>query len=407
MPSFYYKAVNLQGETFEGEMVADKQSMVVARLQEKSLMPIQIELLSAKQQKKISQAKTGKVKTKVKFDDVVQFTQQLATLLNAGLPLDRCLQTLVDLADKPEVVILLQQIQEEVRGGASLAVAVESHRAVFGRFYVNMIKAGEAGIAMDQVLSSLAEFLERSKELKETVKSALIYPMVLLTVAGLSVILLLTFVVPQFTQMFEDAGQALPIPTQIVIAMGEGLQQYWWLLLWIIVGIAYYFKQQFANPKSRYFWDKQLLQLPLVGDLMAKIEVARFSRTLGTLLSNGVPLLTGLAIIKEIIGNLVLAESIAQVTRSVKEGKGLTRPLAQVKVFPKFALQMLSVGEETGHLDAMLIKVADVYDQEVKLSVQRLLALLEPALILGLGITIAGIIFSILLAILSVNELAI
>lgn len=405
MPVFYYKAVNTKGEVVEGEMTAQDQAAVIVRLQGQGFTPIRADELTSGQAKRTKgQKRTGK--NRIHQEEVGAFTEQLATLLNAGLPLDRALETLIDLAAREEVATILSNIRDEVRGGESLATAMDGQKGVFTRFYINMIRAGEAGSAMNQVLLRLSQFMKSSRELRETVKSALIYPTILIGVAGMSVVILLAFVVPQFTAMFEDAGQALPFATQVVIALGDGVRDYWWAIAGVIIGIVSFFKNQFANPTTRRFWDRKMLKIGLVGDLITKFEVARFARTLGTLLENGVPLLTAMAIIKETIGNIVLVEAVAKVTGEVKEGKGLSEPLLATGVFPKMAVQMVRIGEETGAIDEMLMKVADVYDDEVKRSVQRMLALLEPILILGLGLVISGIIFSILLAILSVNELA-
>jgi general secretion pathway protein F len=251
----------------------------------------------------------------------------------------------------------------------------------------------------------LTEFMERSKELKETVKSAMIYPVILVMVAVLSVVVLLMFVVPQFSQMFEESGKALPLPTQIVIAAGDFFRNYWWALL--LGGyLAYWIMgRQMANPASRYRWDERFLGLPLVGGLLARIEVARFSRTLGTLLANGVSLLSALSIVKETLTNSFMAERLDDVIAQLREGKGLGKPLLETGVFPGLAVHMVMVGEETGRLQEMLFQVADVFDREVQRTVKRMLALMEPVLILGLGLIIGSIIMSILVAILSVNDL--
>lgn len=412
MPTFYYKAVNASGEVQEGELSVANQQLILARLQKQGLTPIRIDELSAQKQKEKQQQKikttSKKIKKKaIKPDDIRVFTDDLSTLLNAGMPLDRAFDILIDLAENAQMQTVLTNIRDNVMGGSSLAEAMEAEKGVFSRFYLNMIRAGEAGSAIDKVLVRLTEFLERSAELKETVKSALIYPIILLSVAGLSVIILLTFVVPQFSQMFEDAGKALPLPTQIVIGMGAFFQEYWWAVAFAIIGIIYFFKKQFANPETKRFWDAKLLKFSLVGDLITKIEVARFTRTLGTLLENGVPLLSALSIMKDTMSNLVMADSIGRVTQSLKEGRSLTEPLQAEGYFPKMAVQMVRVGEETGQLTEMLVKVANIYDKEVRNAVQRMLSLLEPILILGLGVVIAGIIFSILIAILSVNDLTV
>jgi len=332
-------------------------------------------------------------------------TQQLANLLHAGMPLDRALTILIGVSEDAQSKILLERVQEKVRGGSTLADALEV-QGTFSRFYLNMIRAGEAGGALEVVLKRLTDFLERSQALRETVTSALIYPIILLTVSALSVIILLTFVVPQFQRLFADAGKALPLATQIVIAVGDGFRHYWWVGAIVIMLIVAMLRQQWSQPESRARWDRWLLRLPLFGDLIAKVETARLSRTLGTLLGNGVSLLNALNIVRETLSNQVLATALGEVAEHVKTGRGLADPLLESGDFPKLAVQMIRVGEETGQLQEMLLQVADTYDGEVQTAVKRMLTLLEPALILGLGVIVAGIIMSILVAILSLNDLA-
>lgn len=411
MAKFHYKAITSEGKTIEGELEGRNQDAVIARLQELGQIPLQIE----EQQGSRSGAVSGKKRpasklfhsTKITQKDISIFTQELATLLNAGLPLDRAFTILIELTEEQKVRDLLSRIQEEVRGGLSFGAALEKQEGVFSRFYINMIKAGELGGAMEAVMERLADFMERSRALREQVLSALIYPMILLVVAGASIVLLLTFVVPQFASLFEDAGKALPISTQIVMGLGNAFSHYWWVLILAIGGLVWIMKRQWADPVSRLRWDARLLGWPLVGDLIAKVEMARFSRTLGTLLGNGVALLTALSIIKETLSNRVLVNGIQAVTESLKEGHSLAEPLLKNEQFPRLAVHMIRVGEETGQLETMLMKVADIYDREVGITVQRLLALLEPLMIVGLGLTIAGIIMSILVAIMSVNDLAV
>lgn len=405
MPLFRYKAVSPIGATQEGEMEGSAQTVVVERLQAIGLIPISVEETSAK----ASGAQSGWSlfrKNRISQEDVAVFTQEIATLLKAGLPLDRCLEILVGLSASEPVRQMMNQIREEVRGGAALSKAMESQQGVFSRFYLNMIRAGEAGGALDVVLQRLTEFMERSRELKETVKSALMYPAILVGVAVLSVVILLMWVVPQFSQMFEESGKALPLPTQIVIGAGDAVRGYWWAMVLGGIGVYSWFARQMREPASRYKWDKRLLGLPLVGDLVGKLEVARFSRTLGTLIGNGVSLLTALSIVKDTLSNTVMSEGLGIVATQLKEGKGLGKPLMDTGLFPKLAVHLVMVGEETGKLQDMLIRVADIYDREVHSTVKRMLALMEPVLILGLGLVIGGIIMSILVAILSVNDLA-
>jgi general secretion pathway protein F len=327
--------------------------------------------------------------------------------LQAGLPLDRALTVLLELTGtEPELNTLIGRVLESVKGGAQLSDALGQYSEVFSRFYLNLIRAGEAGGALETVLERLTDYLERSRELKETVSTAMIYPIILVTMAAGSLLLLLTFVVPQFTEMFESAGKELPVPTRIVVGVAEGLQQYWWVLIVLVVALVSYIRQQAADPVRRQFWDEQFLKIPLVGDLILKFEVASFSRTLATLLTNGVSMLAAMAIVRETLANRVVADKVGLATESLKRGGGLSAPLIEANIFPTLALQMIKLGEESGHLAEMLDRVATTYDKEIKTAIQRLLALLEPILIVGLGILIAGIIISILMAILSVNDLA-
>lgn len=387
-------------------MEARGQAAVIDRLQTMGYIPIRAEEANAARVDGRSTRRLLFRSGRVTQSQVAILTQELATLLRARLPLDRALEILIELSPDARVKQLVTRIREKVHDGATLSAAMEAQKGVFNRLYLNMVRAGEAGGAVDVVLTRLAEYMERARELRDTVTSALVYPAILLGVAGLSVIILLIFVVPQFQQLFEDAGQALPFATQVVVALGDGLRGYWWLMLAVLVTVAHYFRKQFSQPSSRYRWDHRLLKVPLIGELITKLEVARFSRTLGTLMVNGVPLLTALAIVRETLTNQVLAQSMGNVSESLKQGRGLAQPLMEVSDFPRLAVHMIRVGEETGHLEEMLIQVADVYDREVRATIKRVLALLEPALILGLGVVIAAIIMSILVAILSVNELA-
>ncbi len=402
MVQFRYKAATNAGEISEGELEARDESAALARLQALGLIPIRI----------VPDATTSGSSTvslfsrkRITQDQVGILTSELATLLRSGLPLDRALEILIGLSPNPRLQALLARIRDEVRGGAALSKTMEAHPAVFSRFYVGMIRAGEAGGALGTVLARIAEFMERSRELKETVTSALIYPTILVLASVTSVLLLLVFVVPQFSQMFEQSGKALPLATEIVIQTGNLLRQYWWVLPPGTFLIWRYFAWQMARPASKAVWDARFLHLPLAGDLLTKIEVARLARTLGTLLNNGIPLLPALAVVKDTVGNSVIAQGLETARGQLQAGQGLSKPLLAQGIFPPLAVHMIGVGEETGQLHEMLVRIADVYDREVSLAVKRLLALLEPVLILGLGLIIGGIIISILLAILKVNSL--
>ena len=405
MALFEYKAVNVGGEVSEGELEAADEASLVRQLQADGLIPVRVS--PVKGGLKLSLKPARKSGAQISQKQITLLTRELASLLESGLTLDRSLQILLDLTNEPPLHHLLSSLQDKMRGGATFSTALEEQGNLFSRLYINMVRAGEAGGAMQAVMQRLADYLDRSAELRESIKSALIYPLILVAVAGLSVALLLVFVVPQFAQMFEDMGKALPLPTQIVIGAGNLLSGYWWLLLGLGYGGYRLFRWRLRQPEVRQAWDRRLLAMPLAGELIIKVETARFSRTLSTLVENGVSLLKALSLVKDVISNRIIAEAVEAAADQLSHGKSLSEPLLEQGVFPRLALQMMRVGEESGQLETMLGKVADMYDQEVRATVQRMLALLEPLLIVGLGVVVAGIIMSILVAIMSVNQLAI
>jgi len=411
MPTYRYKAVNPSGDVATGELDAANESEIVERLRDQGLLPMQVARATGAAAGPAG-GRPGPAPRQrwfaskgVNRDQLLALTRELATLLRAGLPLDRALEILIGLAAAPPAASLLQQIRDDVRGGKALSQALDARRDVFSRFYINIVRAGEAGGALGVVLTRLADTMERNKDLRESVKSALIYPCILIGVAVLSVMVLLVWVVPQFEQTFAQAGKALPLPTMVVIVLGTGLRHWWWALAAFAMLLLWWIRRKLAQPAARMRWDARLLRMPLVGDLVTKVDVARFARTLATLLGNGVTLLSGLAIVKETIGNGVLAGALDGVIVRLREGKGFGRPLAETGLYPRLAVQMILVGEESGRLEEMLIRVADVYDREVQLAVKRFLAILEPALILSLAVLIGGIVFSILLGVMGMSEL--
>jgi general secretion pathway protein F len=343
--------------------------------------------------------------SKVTRDQVLALTRELATLLRAGLTLDRALEILIGLAPTPPVATLLQGVRDDVRGGKALSQALDARREIFSRFYVNIVRAGEAGGALGEVLQRLADTMERNKELRESVKSALIYPSLLVLVAVVSVAILLVFVVPQFEATFAQAGKALPIPTLVVVLIGKFMRAWWWAVLVFGFLFVLWYRRRGRLPQVRRLRDARRLRLPLAGDLVAKLETARFARTLATLLGNGVTLLSGLAIVKETMTNTVMADALDGVIAKLREGKGFGKPLAETGLYPRLATQMILVGEESGRLEEMLGRVADVYDREVQAAIKRFLAVLEPALILSLAVLIGGIVFSILMGVMGMSEL--
>jgi len=413
MPIFRYKAVNAAGAVATGELDAANESEIVERLRDQGMLPMQVaQAAGAGTAAGASGAAADPgprgrwfASKTVTRDQLLSMTRELATLLQAGLPLDRALEILISLATSPPPMVLLQQIRDDVRGGKSLSQALDTRRDVFSRFYINIVRAGEAGGALGVVLTRLADTMERNKELRESVKSALIYPCILIGVAVLSVMVLLIWVVPQFEQTFAQAGKALPLATQVVIFLGTGLRYWWWAIAAFLIALVWFVRRMLADPAVRLRFDARMLRLPLIGDLMTKVDVARFARTLATLLGNGVTLLSGLSIVRETVGNGVLAGALDGVIVRLREGKGFGRPLGETGVYPRLAVQMILVGEESGRLEEMLVRVADVYDREVQMAVKRFLAVLEPALILSLAVFVGGIVFSILLGVMGMSEL--
>ena len=410
MPLYRYKAVAPGGAVSMGELDAANEGEILDRLRDQGLMPMQVVPASAGA---VAAPARGEARAPRRLfaqkrftkDQLMAFTRELATLLRAGLPLDRALETLIGLTSTPFAASFLQGIRDEVRGGKAMSQALDARREVFDRFYVNIVRAGEAGGALATVLTRLADTMERNKDLRETVKSALIYPIILIGVAVSSVMILLIYVVPQFQQTFSQAGKALPLPTEVVIFVGTFLKKWWWAMIAFVALVVLWARRKLGEPRFRRRFDARVLNLPVLGDLLVKIEVARFSRTLATLLGNGVTLLSALSIVKETLGNVVLSASLDGVIARLREGKGFGRPLLDTGLWPKLATQMILVGEESGRLEEMLGRVADVYDREVQVSVKRFLAILEPAMILGLAVLIGGIVFSILLGVMGMSEL--
>ena len=404
MPLFKYKAINSSGETEENIRDAADELALISALQSEGYIPINV---SAATSRSFLGLSLGGKQNKLSQKDIGFFTDELATLLESGLPLDKSLTVLIDLTDDNERLSkLISKVLEKVKGGSSLADALEKQTGIFSKFYLNMLRAGEAGGNLGEVLVRLSEYLERSRELKETVSTALIYPAILLVMSLASLFVMLLFVVPQFTEMFASAGKELPVSTQIVVGLANWLKNYWWVLIGGVLFATSYMKFQMADPVRKKKWDGIFLKLPMAGTIILHKETANISRTLGTLLGNGVSIISAMVIVRETVDNLVMADAIQETEEQLKQGKHMYDALHNKGIFPKMAMQMIKMGEETGRLEEMLLRVATMYDKQLRVSIARLLALLEPALIITLGLMIAGIIVSILLAILSVNDLA-
>ncbi len=404
MATFQCKFIR-DGEVVEETREAENDSLLIIALQNEGVIPLKVHESKDNFISFLFPSAAGGLKISQK--DIGIFTRELSTLLSAGLPLDRSLSVLIDLTENGSPIHqMTNSLLEKVKGGAPLSEALDAQGKVFSRFYLNMIRAGEAGGSLENVLDRLADYLEQSKELRDTVSTAMIYPMILIVISFASVFLLLTFVVPQFTEMFENSGKELPLPTQVVVGLAEILKTYWWAFLAGFLLLVALVKYQLSDSKQRRFWDYRFLNIPLVGDLIVKLQVASFSRTLETLLGNGVTLLSALSIARETLTNTAIADTVEKAANSLKQGGSMSEVLIESGQFPKMALQMIKLGEETGRLQEMLEKVSTTYDKEIKTAIHRMLAILEPALIVILGIVIAAIIISILMAILSVNDLA-
>lgn len=411
MAQFRYRAVGASGELVHGEMEAASQATVVERLRGQGHLPLAADELAAgvgpRRRLTLMQWLRRPILGQVRVTrrEVAMMTRELATLLEAGLTLDQALKLLIELTAGEPLEGLLADLLERIQGGSSLADALAQHAKLFPRVYVSMVRAGETGGALREVLGRLARYLDEAEALREQVKSALVYPVLLLILAAVSIVILLTVVLPQFTPLFENAGAQLPWLTRAVMLVGDGVQRWWWLLLLGGVGVTWLARRQLRRPARRAQVDRWLLRVPLLGELLAKIDTARFARALGTLLANGVPPLAALAIVQDALGNSTLRRALGEAATAMKDGGGLAAPLGRAGVFPKLAVHLLAVGEESGQLDPMLLKIAEVFDRDVQSTIERLMALLVPALTIVLGAIVAVIITSVMMAILSAYDL--
>lgn len=395
MAVFSYVATTMDGTMVEGVIEAPAQEVAIDRLKNAGVIPIKVVAPRQSFRKKFT-LRSSKA-------DLLTFTTELSVLLNAGLPLDRSLNVVSETSENKEMKGIVQSILRSIREGSSFSESLKKHPRVFPTLYVNMIKAGEASGVLATVLDKLNEFLESTKELKDNVISAMIYPAVLGLTGGFSIIILLTFVLPKFTTIFAEIGGSLPVTTQILLALSNGLRTYWWIALSVVI-VSFVALRAYARSEAgRYKWD--VVKLKLMEDVVRKLETARFCRTLGTLLKSGVSVLAALHNSKDVISNQVIASRIDAVLKGVKEGKGVAGPLSEAKVLPPLALSMMRVGEETGQLDTMLIKVANAYEKSLREAVKRFMGILEPAIILGMGLVIGFIVVSMLVAVFSITDL--
>ena len=407
MAKFAYKALNKDGKETFGIIEADTQALAINNVRSIGLYPTQIREARKSDEKRARREKGGPSEFYIgglKSKQIMLMTRQLATLIDAGLPLLRSLNVLIAQQKPCKLKDVLREISSDIQSGSTFAEGLSKHPKGFDRLYVNMVRAGEVGGMLEVVLNRLAVFMERRQALKRKVRGALIYPIAVVVIATGIVSFLLVKVVPVFADVFKDFGGNLPAPTQFLMDAGDFMQYNWWLLLVILSCIIITMKVLSKSKNFKRVWDRVILKIPLVGDMVTKVAVARFARTLGTLITSGVPILQALKITRDTIGNEVIQNAVQKVHDAIKEGDTIAAPLDESKVFPAMVVNMIDVGEETGNLDAMLMKVADIYDSEVEAAVEGMLSLLEPVIIIVLGGIIGFIVISLYLPIFSLGD---
>jgi type IV pilus assembly protein PilC len=392
MPTFEYTARSQTGQIQKGQLDVSTKDDVSAYLRKNRLI-----LVSVREAPK--QIKFSMGGPKVKTRDIVIFTRQFATMINAGLPLVQSLNILASQTENKTLADVTKTVVYDVESGNTLADAFSKHPKAFSSLYVNMVAAGEAGGILDTILLRLATFLEKNDALVRKVKGAMIYPGVIISVAAIAICILLVFVIPTFQSMFSSAGLELPLPTRVVIGMSDFLIGYWWAILAVVGAGVFGLKSYYATAAGRLQIDTMMLKAPVLGDVIRKSAVSRFTRTLGTLVSSGVSILEGLEITAKTAGNQVVHNAVMESRQSIAGGETIAAPLERSKVFPPMVISMIAVGEQTGGLDEMLSKIADFYDEEVDVAVSALLSLMEPAMIVGLGVIVGGMVIAMYLPI--------
>jgi type IV pilus assembly protein PilC len=390
MPQYTYTARAVNGELKSATIDAPSRDDVIKQLRQLKLNVVKIDEGTANRKKRGGS---------IKMRDVVIFTRQFSTMINAGLPLVQALDILAQQSENPALKDVTRQVVFDVESGNTLADAMRKHPKAFSELYVNMVAAGEAGGILDTILMRLAVFMEKNDALIRKVKGAMIYPGVIITVAAIAITVLLIFVIPTFENMFASANIALPLPTRIVIGISRGLKSYWYIVVAIAMGIYFSIRSYYRTPGGKLNIDKLLLKMPVLGDVLRKSAVSRFTRTLGTLISSGVSILDGLEITAKTSGNRVIQDAIMESRSSIAGGDTIAAPLKKSAVFPPMVISMIAVGEQTGGLDEMLTKIADFYDEEVDAAVSGLLALMEPVMIVFLGVVVGGMVVAMYLPI--------
>ena len=393
MPVYKWEGKTLKGLIKKGETEAPSEAALRIHLRQQSILPSKISLKGKEIKFSLPFGK------KVKQRSISIFTRQLATMIDAGLPLVQSLEILASQQDSPVFKKIIREIREDVEGGSTFAGALKKHPLTFDELYTNLVVAGEEGGILDTILIRLATYIEKAEALKKKVKSALVYPSAIVGMAVIVVAILMIFVIPVFETMFKSAGQSLPLPTLIVLTMSKLVKKYVIIMIPAVILFFYLFKKYYKTESGKTLIDRIILKLPVFGILFKKVAVARFSRTLGTLVSSGVPILDGLTIVSRSAGNKTVETAIMNARASIREGETISEPLGRGGIFPPMVIQMIAVGESTGALDAMLSKIADFYDEEVDASVANLTSLLEPLLMVFLGVVIGGVVIAMYLPI--------
>ncbi len=391
MPVYVWKGRTVGGEIQTGELTLESQEEALSALRKRRII-----ISSVREKKAEARFAIPKFGGGVTTRDLAIFTRQFATMINAGLPLVQCLDILSKQTEKAGFRNTIAQVMRDVEAGTTLAEALgkKDHSKVFDELFVNMVEAGEAGGILDNILQRLATYIEKAEALKRKIKGAMVYPAVVMSVAVLATMFMLIFIIPTFARMFTGFGADLPLPTKIVMGLSTFLRSYWWVLLGLVVGGAVAFQRYYKTDKGHMETDRLLLKIPVLGDVIRKGAVARFTRTLSTLISSGVPILNGLEITARTSGNRVIQEAIMAARSSIREGETISAPLRQSTVFPQMVVQMISVGEETGALDDMLGRIADFYDSEVDTAVDSLTSLIEPIMIVFMGGIVGGMVIA-------------
>ena len=400
MPTFAYEALDVKGQKIEGTDEAASQDLLISMLISQGLQPVKVKRL------KRFYALWSRKGVRFSHDDLLYFTRELADLLEAGVHLERTLVIVEDAAEQENIRALINTIRQDIHGGKKLSEALSSYPDIFSRLYINMVRVGELGGVLPVVLKKLGGFIERSRDIRKFIITSSIYPGILALVGVLSVFILVTFVVPKFGQIFEDLNQPMPLATKFIVGASMFLQSWWWLLGLVILVLSTGFYSYIKSPEGRAWWDRVVLRLPLAGSMLLKIELGRLARTLGTLLESGVPILKGISLSGEVVSNSVIRSAVDDLYKGVRQGKSLSQLMKQAKVFPSLMDHLVAVGEETGAMGPMLLKIADDLEEKVQHDTKVYLSLVEPITIVLMGIIIGGIILSMLLAIFGINDVA-